>query len=100
MTELEKANKFIDHLMYVEDISTISTIGVGEGYPVELSKLQTMKISNNCEIKQLAPSFLTINPYFKNINIGNWRVGNIYLNKKEFYMAGRTYVLDERKRNP
>lgn len=99
MTELEKANKFIDHLMYVEDISTISTIGVGEGYPVELSRLQTMKISNNCKIKQLAPSFLTTNPYFKNINIGNWRVGNIYLNKKEFYMAGRTYVLDERKRN-
>lgn len=100
MTELGKANEFIDQLIYRESkLAPVATI-LNSNVPVEFANFLTVGAGNNFEIKKLEPTYLEKNPYFNNIQIKDCRVGNIYLNKKDFYIANLTYSFDSLKRDP
>ncbi len=99
MTEIERAREFVDNLEYAEEMIFESVIGLNEGYPIGDAKKKIVGVERNCQIRRLDTSYLTENPYIKNIHIDEWRMANVYLTNQEVYEAYKTYNYSERKRD-
>lgn len=100
MKEIERANEFIEQLVDAEEIISESIQDLNQECPIGLAKKKIIGVEKNCKIFKLDSTYLTQNPYIKNIHIGDWKIGNVYLNSYESYEGGKTNVYDSRKRDP
>lgn len=100
MTEFERTNKFIDQLVAKENKLYIIATILNKGVPAELAKLLSMGEQSSFEITKLDSTYFEKNPYFRNVRINDWRVGNIFLGKADFYDANITYSSDSLIRDP
>ena len=100
MKEIERTNEFVEHLVDAEEMIAESTIGLNDEYPIGEAKKRVIGVEKNCKFIKIDPVEFAKNPYLQNIQIDNWRIGNIYLHNKEYYEPYKTYVYGARKRDP
>lgn len=99
MKEIEKTKEFIEHLADAEEMVFENVQGLNNECPIGVAKKKIIGLEKNCKIIKLDPSYLTENPYIKNIHIGNWVVGDICLNNFDCYKENATYNYNARKRD-
>lgn len=99
MEEIKRAKEFIRELNDIEELIFDSVMELSSGCPIWVAKKKIIGIEKNCKLIKLSPSFLTENPYIKNIHIEDWMIANIYLNNYAYYEEGKTSVYDSRKRD-
>ncbi len=100
MTEVERTREFMENLVYAEELILDSVQGLNRGCPVGDARKQIIGTEKNCKLIKLDSTFMSENPYIKNIQIGNWIVGNVCLTKTPIYESYKTYNYNARKRDP
>ncbi len=100
MSEKEKTIEFMDKLVEAEDIIGEYIKDANHCCLVDVVKKRFVGIEKNCELVKIDPKDFAQNPYIKNINIGDWQVGDVWLNKFRIYEAKHTYVNGSRTRDP
>ena len=100
MKEIERTNEFIEKLIDAEEMVGESVLGLSHEYPVSEAIKKIIGIEKNCKIIKLDPAEFARNPYLQNIYIGYWITGNVFLNKQDILVGGKTYAYGARKRDP
>ncbi len=100
MEEIERTKEFIEHLVDAEEMISGGIYEIDQGCPVGIARKKIIGLEKNFKITKIDPKEFRQNPYIKNIQIGDWMIGNIYLSKGAFFEDGKLYVCDARKRDP
>lgn len=100
MSNFAEKKEFIDQLLDAEEMIINTAIRLENGCPICEAKKSIVGLEKNIKITRMNTTFLTQNPYFKNIHIEKCNLGNIYLGDYELYERDKTYSNGELSRDP